>query len=321
VSGGLRFGVFPLGLAGGPRGLASGPPDDFVKIAEAVQGLRGDGPPVLVRMYVVWSGRGSTGRALANVARLAESAGVDWDVVLAYRDPAGDVPAWTDFVASVVERFGKRLEAIQVTAEANLTTVPGAADGAFPNATLAFVEGLISAADAKRRSGASAAVGFAASPEIDPGGAPFWREVAALGADRLARAIDYAGLDMYPDVFGGRVELGRLERAVDWLLRSFREQALPLAGVGANVPIRVCENGWPTGRGRSEARQADVLEVVLRAVHARAGELGVTHWELFALRDADSSKDDLFHNFGVLRDDYTPKPAYGRLIELFAELR
>jgi hypothetical protein len=42
--------------------------------------------------------------------------------------------------------------------------------------------------------------------------------------------------------------------------------------------------------------------------------------ERFTLRGADSSKDDLFHNFGVLRDDYSPKPAYERLVALFAEL-
>jgi hypothetical protein len=67
-------------------------------------------------------------------------------------------------------------------------------------------------------------------------------------------------------------------------------------------------------------QQADALETVLRAVHARRDELNVTHWELFTLRDADSSSDDMFHQFGVLRDDYTPKPAFERLRSLFAEL-
>jgi hypothetical protein len=64
-----------------------------------------------------------------------------------------------------------------------------------------------------------------------------------------------------------------------------------------------------------------VLEAVLRAVAARRRELNVTHWELFTLRDADSSRDDMFHQFGVLRDDYEPKPAFERLRCLFAELR
>ena len=94
-----------------------------------------------------------------------------------------------------------------------------------------------------------------------------------------------------------------------------------MAGIGPQTPIRICENGWPTGPGRSPEQQADVLETVLRAVAARREELNVTHWELFTLRDADSSNDDLFHQFGVMRDDYTPKPAFDRLRALFAELR
>jgi hypothetical protein len=104
--------------------MASGPPDDFAKIAEAVRWLQGDGPPLLVRMYVPWTGAGSSASVLAQVAALVDSAVSSWDLVLAYRDPAGDVAAWTDFVARVVERYGRRLEAIQVTGEANLTSVP-----------------------------------------------------------------------------------------------------------------------------------------------------------------------------------------------------
>lgn len=63
-----------------------------------------------------------------------------------------------------------------------------------------------------------------------------------------------------------------------------------------------------------------MLESVLYAVATRANELNVTHWELFTLRDADSSKDDLFHNFGIPRDDYSRKPAYDRLVRLIAQL-
>ena len=105
------------------------------------------------------------------------------------------------------------------------------------------------------------------------------------------------------------------------MLRTLRREALPLAGIPDPTPIRVCENGWPTGPDRPERSQAEVLDTVLRAVHARSHELNVTHWELFALRDADSGQDDLFHQFGVVRDDYSPKPAFGRLCALFADLQ
>ena len=60
---------------------------------------------------------------------------------------------------------------------------------------------------------------------------------------------------------------------------------------------------------------------MLRAVHARRHELDITHWELFTLRDADSNQDSPFHQFGIVRDDYTPKPAFERLRQTIAELR
>jgi hypothetical protein len=136
-----------------------------------VQYLQGDGPPLLARMYVSWTGAASTASALAQVQELA---GIPWDLVLCYRDPAGDVEGWAGFAADVVRGHGHQLAAIQVTGEANLTGIP---------------------------------------------------------------------------------------------------------------------------------------------------ELNVTHWELFTLRDADSTRDSLFHQFGVLRDDYSPKPAFERLRGLFRELR
>ncbi len=319
MSDSLTYGVFPLGVAGSPDGVASGPPDDFWQIEQAVKTLQGDGPPLLIRMYVAWSGAASTETVLGQVQQLAE-AGVG-DMVLAYRDRDADLDRWEEFVARVVTDHGRRLAAIQVTGEANLTHIPDAADGAFPKATEAMVRGVLAAADAKQRAGATAAIGFAVVPEAEFSEHSFWPAVAALGGPRFADAVDYAGLDMYPDVFGPRFGVDQLDGAVDWLLRSFREQALPVAGIGPQTPIRICENGWPTGPGRSPEQQADVLETVLRAVAARREELNVTHWELFTLRDADSSNDDLFHQFGVMRDDYTPKPAFDRLRALFAELR
>jgi hypothetical protein len=310
--------VFPLGLAGAPGGVAAGPPDSPARIDEALDRLEAGGPPLLVRMYVPWAGSGSTARALARVAELGTGRR-PWDLVLCYRDADGDIDAWVRFVTQVVAIHGARLAAVQVTGEANLTNVPAAADGAYPRATEALVGGVVAARAAKQSSGATAAIGFAVSPELDPAHSSFWAEVAHLGGSEFGTAVDYAGLDMYPDVFGPRFELDQLDGAVDWLLRSFRQQALPVAGIGPEVPVRICENGWPTGPGRSEARQADVLETVLKAVNARRAELNVTHWELFTLRDADSSKDDMFHRFGILRSDYSPKPAFERLSRLIAE--
>jgi hypothetical protein len=315
----LVFGVFPLGIAGGPGGVAKGPPDDFAAIERALGELQGDGNPLLPRMYVVWTGPESTATVHAQVAQLA-GIGVPLDLALCYRDPGGDVAAWAAFVSQVVARHGREFAAFQVTGEPNLTWVPGAADGAFPGARDALVHGVLAAADAKREAAGTAAIGFAVVSDIDPATSGFWTEVRNAGGARFAAAVDYAGIDIYPDVFGPRLRPDQLPATVERLLRDFRERDLATAGIPASVPIRICENGWPTGPDRPEEQQAVVLDSIIRTVHALRADLNVTHWELFTLRDADSSKDDLFHRFGVLRDDYSPKPAFHTLRQLIAEL-
>ncbi len=60
---------------------------------------------------------------------------------------------------------------------------------------------------------------------------------------------------------------------------------------------------------------------MLRPVHARRRELNVTQWDLFVLRDADSTRANPLHQFGIVRDDYNPKPAFERTRHAFAELR
>lgn len=316
----FTFGVFPFGLAGGPDGLAAGPPDDFGHIRRLLRSLQGDGAPLLTRAYVGWSGTDSTAAALAQLSDLA-STGLRWDLVLAYRDSKADIRGWAEFTARVVTVYGTTLDSIQITGEANLTGIPDAGDGAYPRAPQALVYGVLAAAAAKQRGSLPVAIGFAVVPEPDPAAGSFWPAVAELGGLAFAASTDYAGLDMYPDVFGGRIELGSLDAAVDSILRTFRHRALPIAGIGPATPIRICENGWPTGPGRPEQRQAEVLDTVLRAVHARRHKLNISHWELFALRDADSNQDSPFHQFGIVRDDYTPKPAFDRIRKTIAELR
>jgi len=320
MSGAFTFGVFPFGLAGGPDGVAAGPPDDFGQIRHLLRILQGDGPQLLPRAYVAWSGPGATEAMLSQVADLVGT-GLCWDLVLAYRDHQAAVTEWTEFVSQVVTGFAPDLAAVQVTGEANLTGIPDAGDGAYPGATEALVHGVIAAADARQRHALDVPVGFAVVPEREPAAGMFWPAVAMLGGSRFAACVDYVGIDMYPDVFGGRIEQPDLDRAAGEMLGTLRRQALPLAGIPDSTPIRVCENGWPTGPGRPEHRQAEVLDTVLRAVHARRRELNITHWELFALRDADSHRANPFCQFGIVRDDYSPKPAFEQLRRTFAELR
>jgi hypothetical protein len=311
----LVFGVYPLGIAGGPGGVVSGPPDDIGRIGAALHGLSGDGPPMLVRMYVTFEG--SVEAALDQVAQFAQIGSLV-DLSLNFHDRDGDVERWCSFVEQVVRRHGSDVGSIGVTNEANLLDVPFAPDGAYPNALEAMADGVLAAAQAKGSTGATAALGFTTASDTTTAAASFWRRLTRRSGERFSSAIDFAGLTMYPGGFDPQVPSATdLAARTTEMLTSYRRQ-LSRAGIPETVPIRVSESGWPTGPGRSEQHQAEVLRAIVSTVGALRDELGITHWELFTLRDADSGSDDVFAQFGILRDDYTPKPAYHTLCELIS---
>lgn len=101
-------------------------------------------------------------------------------------------------------------------------------------------------------------------------------------------------------------------------LTNYRAQ-LSHAAIPDTVPIRISESGWPTGLGRSEQLQADLLRAVVGTVAKLHKQVGIAHLERFALRDADSASGDVFGHLGLLRDDYSPEPAYQAFRELIAE--
>ena len=110
-------------------------------------------------------------------------------------------------------------------------------------------------------------------------------------------------------------------------LSDLRDRDLAAARIGRSVPIRVTESGWPTGTNpltgsiRSDERQAHVIDAIVRAVHENAAKSNVSHYMLFGLRDADSNQADLFHQFGITRDDYSPKAAYETFRSLVHQFR
>jgi hypothetical protein len=97
-----------------------------------------------------------------------------------------------------------------------------------------------------------------------------------------------------------------LRAAVAYLLRRFRTVTAE-AGVPEATPIHITETGWPTDAQRTESAQADVLAAVAGAVIA--SDAGVRACEWFGLRDGLTTAA-WSARFGILRDDYTPKPAF-----------
>ncbi|MER5860529.1 hypothetical protein ABT131_33785 [Streptomyces sp900105245] len=311
----LHFGIYPGGILGDDQGIVRPVrPDLPDRITEALDALQGDTATLLVRAYQSFA---------ATVTPLEPPTPADpetylqrgrkLDLVLQFREPSGELEGWLEFVREAVRTGGPHLASVQICEEPN-ADLP-VVDGSIPNVLNALVEGVIAAKQEARALGHSLAVGFNAVPTFNPADT-FWSELAALADDRFRQSLDYVGLDFFPDVFRP-IAAEQLAEAVTAVLTAFRRSDLRKAGIPDSVAIRICENGWPTGPGRSEQQQAAVLETVVRTVTALAADLHIDGYSFFALRDADSTGEGLFHRFGLLRDDYTPKPAfetYRRLI-------
>ncbi len=320
---GLVFGIYPGGTAGTETGLTVGPPDIPARINERLGQLQGDSKSFLVRGYLHYSGPDSTlsGGLAPHPERIDQYArdGRKVDLVLCFRDPGEDLRGWLDFIRGVIAQYGPHLSKLQITEEPNLCHVPGSADGAMPSVRRALRRGVVFAKEEARQLGCDLQIGFSAVPSFDPGD-DFW---TSLGEPAFLQALDYVGLDFFPDVFYPILpdkSRDALREAVSGVLTHFRQVNLAAAGIDPSVPIHICENGWPTGPNRPHERQAEVLETVIRTVHGQASGLNLTHYEHFSLRDADSHNPNLFHQFGLLRDDYSPKPAFGTYRDLIADL-
>lgn len=318
----LIFGIYP-GSSTGSEGAIPRAPDDPDRIQEALDYLQVGETPLLVRGYLHYTGSlapvqvglPQTPRAVEQYARSERKL----DLVLCFRQP--DLEGWLAFIRQTIHRYRGLLSTLQITEEANVTTV-AEVDGCIPQVREALVQGVIAAKEEIQRAGLDTQVGFSAALSFDPTN-DFWPGIAAMGGAPFLKALDYVGLDFFPDVFrplapdGSR---GDVRSSVAGVLSHFRQVSLASAAIAAACPIHITEHGWPTGPNRSYERQADVLELVIRAIHEHREQLNITHYEHHTLRDADSSSPHLFAQFGLLRDDYCPKPAFERYRHLIAEL-
>jgi hypothetical protein len=129
------------------------------------------------------------------------------------------------------------------------------------------------------------------------------------------------GLDAYPGTVFPPIEPpGGEDDGMVNAMSQLRECFMPIAGLGPRVPIHVEENGWPTGPGRSEDRQEQAVRLMVRAVHRFRGTYNVTDYRWFDLRDHRTSSHNFQQHYGLLRDDYTRKPAFGAYWRLVGEL-
>jgi hypothetical protein len=294
----LEFGIYPGGYAGG--GSVDPVPDDPVKITHALDGLQA-GPGFLVREYIDYDGKATTGDQAAKYVRYLGH-GRRFDLVLDYPGDNAPLDGWLEYVRNEVRLAGPFSADISLGVDVNLNASKD------PSVVPAVVRGVIAAKDEARRLDYHwLRIGFDEVPFGRPD-LPFWQSVARAGGDPLRDSIDYVGVELYPDVFAPAPN-DRGAQVTD-MLATVREQELPAAGISPRVPIHVSENGWDTVGDRTEATQVDALEAELGAVNANRARFNVTTYEFFDLRDDRTDTANLFDHFGLLHDDYTPKPAF-----------
>jgi hypothetical protein len=93
---------------------------------------------------------------------------------------------------------------------------------------------------------------------------------------------------------------------------------MALAGLPRHVAIHISENGYPTGPGRTPAMQEAVMRAAIATVAALARRYNITDYRWFDLRDANSASGSFEEHYGLLYDDYTPKPGLALYRQLIA---
>jgi hypothetical protein len=288
------------------------PPEDAGKTLAALRQLQGAASEFYVRAYRHFGAgaRPHPGAAPAPLRpELYAGQGRMIDLVACYQSPVPDPEGFAGFVRQAVRDVaawggGK----VQVGEELNR---PAPLDGGSPGCFDAIRAGVAAALEERDRHDAPVLVGVNSAGMPDP---VFWGQLTgAIGPHNTGR-LDYIGLDAFPDVFQP-ISRQNLSAAVTFLLQRFRTVTSE-AGVPEATPIHITETGWPTGHQRTESAQAQVLATVADAVIA--SDTGVRAYEWFGLRDGLTAAT-WTARFGVLRDDYTAKPAFATIQHLIGQ--
>ena len=316
--GGLTFGIYHGGVVESHHELATGKPDSPEEVNRALTRLQ-SGKRLIVRTYLRFTGT-EADAMLMGMPSIADLARYTWngrklDLVLSNWDRTGNMSRWTSFIERAVERYGEYVQNLQICEEPNLFEYPG--DGRFCHSVEAVLIGVRTARDMLRKRGVNAGVGFNAVPTFVSDDA-FWRGLSKQLDSSFLSALDYIGLNLYLDVTEPLA--GEVEDAAEETLTQFRNVSLAQAGIPATIPLHICENGWPTGPNRFYTRQADILQRIVRKIYELRNSLNITQFELFSLRDADTANPEVCSQFGIMRDDYTPKPAFETYRQLIEEL-
>jgi hypothetical protein len=317
----VRFGITTrlAGTAGTSQEQPA--PEDPAKAMAALKALRPNDKQLVLRLNRLFWSEGVAGiRQFGKLVRRNALAGFKSEIQVRYHPPEGregDIAGFEQFVRTAVRRLGKRrgVAGFSITNEANFPASPNTSDGAYEGVVDALVRGVIVARrEVKRLGRPRLDVGFNVMwrwhPENDR---QFWEDIGAHeDAAAFRKAVSNVGVQVYPGLIWppaalpGRTAGDEIAEA----LTLVRDCYMPKAKLDRRVQLWVSENGYATNLGRSEESQVRDLEATVEAVMLWSGSLGITDYRWFNLRDNNSDGSDFFSAVGLLRDDYTRKPAF-----------
>jgi hypothetical protein len=322
----LLFGIYP----GGPAGGASGSnPDNVSNDLAAVKQLDSSDAPFMVHLYAEYYGPGSytAAQEIGSEVQAFAKAGFQVELVLAYRPtdeiPATDVPGFASWTQATLASLGRYLTYLQVTNEANVSGNSSSNDGAYPGAESALIRGVEAAKSYITAHSQAIKVGFNWSYNASVSSKTFWSYLSSAGGSTFEKDVNWVGIDVYPGTWqslpGSLSFSAAVSTVMSQAIHSTRSTYMPLAGLGAGVPIQITETGYPTGPGRTYAMQETALEAEVSAVVAARTADDVSAIQVFDLRDAITNSTIFEDQYGLMTDQWAPKPAFADYERLIAQ--
>jgi hypothetical protein len=327
-SGRLHFGVYPWAGVGTVNPTDPQVADNPARTMAAAKALKGN-RTLTMHLYGQYTGIDSgEADALVNDAKWWSDNGMLVEMVLRYRPARADLAAgyvpWARTVATRLAALSG-LVAIQIANEPNNTTSAAAGDGAYPGVINAIAYGVPAVRDALVAAGRpDVSVGFNWAAGNSPCTTePMWSQLRAAGGSAFSSSVGWVGIDVYPGTWSAPSQTtfptaSLVNATITGSLRCLRTRDMIAAGLPASVTITVAETGYPTDAQRSAATQAEVLRQTVASVESVRDKYGVTGLRWFALRDANTASGQLENGYGLLRDDYTLKPAFTAYQQIIA---
>lgn len=324
---GLRFGIYPWGASGAVNQVAPQLADNPTLALAAVKALQGN-RSLTVRLYGQYTGAdGTEADQLVSDATWWSANGLHVQMVLRYRPADAAVAAgYVPWVRAVATRLAALpgLSMLQIGNEVNNTS-PAAGDGSYPGAVAAIAQAIPAARQAVVAAGrADVKIGFNWAAGMSPCTTePFWSQLRQDGGTAFTSAVGWVGIDVYPGTWSAPSmstdpTASEIDSTITSSLSCLRTKHMVTAGLSSATAIAVAETGYPTDASRSEATQTAVLRDTIAAVQSVRQLYGVTDLLWFSLRDANTASGQLENGYGLLHDDYSPKPAFSAYQQIIA---